>query len=193
MENFFKDNEDIIFQFDHLDWDELIRVHEDDFAEKEEYAYAPSSVEDAKDNYRRVLEVIGEICAEYIAPYAAEVDETGAKWNNGEVTLPEPVVKAREMFAKADLYGFVLPRKYGGLHMPVIVTSIAAEMLSRADGAFLNFGLHQDNAATINKWASEEIKNKYLPRFCTGEVESAMVLTEPDAGSDLQAVQLKAI
>ncbi len=192
MENFYKDNDDIQFQFKHLDWSELVRLREDDFAEKDKFADAPANVEDAVDNYDRVIDIIGGLAAEYLAPYAAEVDETECQFNNGVVTYPKTITKAMEMFAKADLMGFVLPRKFGGLNMPVTVISMAAEILSRAEGSFLNFGLHQDNAATINKWASEAIKNKFLPRFCTGEVESSMVLTEPDAGSDLQAVTLKA-
>jgi alkylation response protein AidB-like acyl-CoA dehydrogenase len=97
------------------------------------------------------------------------------------------------MMAKADMMGFVIPRKYGGLNMPNTILSIAAEIVARADASFLNFGLQQDNAGTINKFASEDQKERYLPKLCSGEWDSAMVLTEPDAGSDLQSVNLKAI
>ena len=192
MDNFFRDNDDILFHFKHLDLDELIKLREDDFEEKDKFKYAPSSVEDARDSYERVLDIIGGLSAEYLAPFAAEVDKEECQYDNGVVTYPKSIVKAMEMFAKADLMGFVLPRRFGGLNMPATVVSLAAEVLARADGSFLAFGLHQDNGATVNKWASEEVKEKFLPRFCTGEVESSMVLTEPDAGSDLQAVGLKA-
>jgi len=101
--------------------------------------------------------------------------------------------KALDMFAKADMMGFVIPRKYGGLNMPNTILSIAAEIVARADGSFLNLGLQQDNAGTINKFASEEQKQAFLPKLCSGEWDSAMVLTEPDAGSDLQSVNLKAV
>ncbi len=193
MDNFYKDNEDILFHFQHMDLDELIKLKEDNFKDKDKSAFAPGSVEDTRDNYDRVLDIVGGLAAEYLAPFAAEADATECQFDNGVVTYPESINKAREMFAKADLMGFVLPRRFGGLNMPSTILSIASEILARADGSALNFGLHQDNAATVNKFATEEIKAKYLPRFCTGEFESSMVLTEPDAGSDLQAVSLKAI
>jgi hypothetical protein len=192
VENFFKDNEDIQFQFEHFDWDWLVELREDHFKEKEAFAYAPQDVNDAVDNYKKVLDIIGQICAEQLAPYAAEIDEQGVKFENGQVFYPEAVTRVMNMFAKADLMGFCLPRQYGGLNMPTVVTSMAAEILSRADGSFLNFGLHQDNGMTVSKFASEELKEKYLPRFAAGEVESAMILTEPEAGSDLQKVSLRA-
>jgi alkylation response protein AidB-like acyl-CoA dehydrogenase len=97
-----------------------------------------------------------------------------------------------DMLAQADMMGFGVPRQYGGLNMPTTILSFAAEMLSRADASFLNFGLQQDIAETINKFASEEQKQTYLPKLCSGEWGSSMILTEPDAGSDLQAVNLKA-
>ncbi len=192
MENFFRDNEDLSFYFEHLDLDRIIELKEDNFSERDAYAYAPSDVQDARDNYRRVLDIIGEISGEYLAPHAAEVDEEGVKFENGVVTYPKAIQEAMKMLAQADLMGLNIPRKYGGLNMPVTITSFAAEMMSRAEGSFLNFGLHQDNGETITKFASEEVKDQFLPRFTTGEVESAMVLTEPEAGSDLQAVTLKA-
>ncbi|MDR2923508.1 MAG: acyl-CoA dehydrogenase family protein, partial [Treponema sp.] len=98
-----------------------------------------------------------------------------------------------DMLAKADMMGFVIPRQYGGLNMPNTILTIAADIVSRADGSFLNFGLQQDNAGTINKFASEDQKTRYLPKLCSGEWDSAMVLTEPDAGSDLQSANLKAV
>ncbi|OGV64834.1 MAG: acyl-CoA dehydrogenase [Lentisphaerae bacterium RIFOXYA12_FULL_48_11] len=192
MENFFRDNDDILFHFKNMNMDELIRLREDGFVDKDKFAYAPSSVEDTKDSYERVLDIMGGLAAEYLAPYAAEVDAVECQFENGVVTYPASINRAVKMFAKADLMGLVLPRKYGGLNMPAVVVAVAAEVLSRADGSFLSYGLHQDNGATINKFASEEIKNSFLPRFCTGEFESSMVLTEPEAGSDLQAVALKA-
>ena len=188
MENFFKDNEDIQFHIKHLDFDWLVKLREDNFAEKDKFPYAPKDSADAVENYRLVLDIIGSICAEHIAPHAAAVDTEGCKFENGTVTYPAAVTNAMKMLAKADLMGFCLPRKFGGLNMPILVASIAAEILSRADGSFLNFGLHQDNGETVAKFGSEEVKEKYLPIFCSGKVESAMVLTEPEAGSDLQAV-----
>ena len=193
MENFLTDNEDILFHLDHLDLDRIIHFKEDNFEQAKQFAYAPRDVEDAKDSYRRVLSIVGEIAGDYMAPNAPAVDEAGPTLANNQVTMHPATQKALDMFAKADMMGFVIPRKYGGLNMPNTILSIAAEIVARADGSFLNLGLQQDNAGTINKFASEEQKQAYLPKLCSGEWDSAMVLTEPDAGSDLQSVNLKAV
>jgi alkylation response protein AidB-like acyl-CoA dehydrogenase len=192
MENFLTDNEDILFHLDHLDLDRIIQFKEDNFEQAKQYAHAPTDVEDAKDSYRRVLSIIGEIAGEFMAPNAPAVDESGPTLANNQVTFHPATKKALDMLAKADMMGFVIPRQYGGLNMPNTILTIAADILSRADGSFLNLGLQQDNAGTINKFASEEQKQFYLPKLCSGEWDSAMVLTEPDAGSDLQSVNLKA-
>jgi len=193
MENFLTDNEDILFHLDHLDLDRIIHFKEDNFEQAKQFAYAPRDVEDAKDSYRRVLSIVGEIAGDYMAPNAPAVDEAGPTLANNQVTMHPATQKALDMFAKADMMGFVIPRKYGGLNMPNTILSIAAEIVARADGSFLNLGLQQDNAGTINKFASEEQKQAFLPKLCSGEWDSAMVLTEPDAGSDLQSVNLKAV
>jgi len=193
MENFLTDNEDILFHLDHLDLDRIIHFKEDNFEQAKQFAYAPRDAEDAKDSYRRVLSIVGEIAGDYMAPNAPAVDEAGPTLANNQVTMHPATQKALDMFAKADMMGFVIPRKYGGLNMPNTILSIAAEIVARADGSFLNLGLQQDNAGTINKFASEEQKQAYLPKLCSGEWDSAMVLTEPDAGSDLQSVNLKAV
>jgi 3-(methylthio)propanoyl-CoA dehydrogenase len=193
MENFLTDNEDILFHLDHLDLDRIIHFKEDNFEQAKQFAYAPHDVEDAKDSYRRVLSIVGEIAGDYMAPNAPAVDEAGPTLANNQVTMHPATQKALDMFAKADMMGFVIPRRYGGLNMPNTILSIAAEIVARADGSFLNLGLQQDNAGTINKFASEEQKQAFLPKLCSGEWDSAMVLTEPDAGSDLQSVNLKAV
>ncbi|MDR0474722.1 MAG: acyl-CoA dehydrogenase family protein [Treponema sp.] len=190
MVNFLTDNEDILF---HLDLDKIIHYKEENFSQAKQFAYAPKDAEDAKDSYRRVLSIIGEIAGDYMAPNAPAVDEGGPTLANNQVTLHPATQKAMNMLAQADMMGFVIPRKYGGLNMPNTILSIAAEILARADGSFLNMGLQQDNAGTINKFASEEQKQKYLPKLCSGEWDWAMILTEPDAGSDLQSVNLKAV
>jgi alkylation response protein AidB-like acyl-CoA dehydrogenase len=192
MENFLTDNEDILFQLEHLDLDKIIQYKENNFEQAKTYAHAPVDAEDAKDSYKRILNIIGEIAGDYIAPNAPAVDENGPTLMSNQVTLHPATKKALDMLAQADMMGFVIPRKFGGLNMPNTILSIAAEIVARADGSFLNFGLQQDNAGTINKFASEEQKQAYLPKLCSGEWDSAMVLTEPDAGSDLQSVNLKA-
>ncbi len=145
------------------------------------------------DNYRRMLEITGQVAAETVAANAEQVDREGNTHNeDGTVTLHPLVRENLDRMAQADLMGFTLPRKYGGLNCPNLIYTMATEMVSRADASFMNiFGL-QGIAETINAFANDEIKDEILPRFAYGEVTGAMVLTEPDAGSDLQAVRLRA-
>ncbi len=192
MENFLLDNEDILFHLDNMDIDRVIELREDNFKQSKEFAYAPVDLEDAKDSYRKVLNVIGEICGETLAPLAPEIDEEGVKLVDGEVQLAKGTKLVQEMFGQADLMGFCLPRKYNGLNFPSTILSVAAEIVSRADGSFLNFGLQQDIGETLNKFGSEQQKQEVLPKLASGEWGSSMILTEPDAGSDLQAVNLRA-
>ncbi|MGB9774005.1 MAG: acyl-CoA dehydrogenase family protein [Bacteroidota bacterium] len=195
MSNFFKDNEDLLFQFENLHLEDVIRSRENDFAEAksaEGRTYAPLDVEDAMDNYRRVLELVGDIAGEFVAPRAPEVDREGAHFENGRVTYAKGTAEALERLSQAGLMGMTLPRAYGGLNFPTTIYMMAIEIISRADAALMNiFGL-QDIAETIHRFADAEIQREYLPKFCKGEVTGAMALTEPDAGSDLQAVKTRA-
>lgn len=193
MPNFFTDNEDIQFLFDHLDLREIARIHEDDFADAERYPDAPHNADDARDNYHRILTIVGDIAGNTIAPRAEQVDAEGNTLNEDGTVALHPLVQDNiRRLAQADLMGFTLPRRYEGLNCPNLIYSMAIEIVSRADGSLMNiFGL-QGIAETINAFADEDIKARYLPRFARGEVTGAMVLTEPDAGSDLQAVRLKA-
>ena len=192
MPNFFTDNEDLVDFLDNADMRALVMQEERNYAEAEEYDYAPRDYEDAMDNYHRVLEMLGELSAEFIAPRAADVDEEEAQFEDGRVTYARGTREALDQLAKADLMGFTLPRRYGGLNMPVTIYTMAIELVSRADASLMNlFGL-QDIAETINSFAEEDVKAEYLPRFSSGEVTGAMALTEPDAGSDLTNVQVTA-
>ena len=195
MANFFEDNEDIRFLFDHLDLAKVAAAQENDFTRNTGpgSAYAPVDAADAIDNYRRVLTIVGDVAANAIAPRSEQIDAEGNTLNeDGTVTLHPLVRKNLEGLAQADLMGFTLPREHGGLNCPNLVYTMAIAMISRADASLMNlFGL-QGIAETIYAFADEELKNEYLPRFARGEVTGAMVLTEPDAGSDLQAVSLRA-
>ena len=195
MANFFLDNEDIQFLFRHIDLEELARLQEDNFvrAGGNGDGQAPLDAADAVDNYRRVLEITGQVAGDLIAPNAEQVDREGNTLNeDGTVTLHPLVRQNLKWLTQADLMGFTLPRKYGGLNCPSLIYTMATEIVSRADCSLMNlFGL-QGIAETIYAFADDAIKDEYLPRFCAGEVTGAMVLTEPDAGSDLQAVRLRA-
>jgi len=190
--NFFLDNEDIQFLFNFLDLAEIAQLQETD-TPNGDADYVPWDIQDAIDNYRRVLEIVGQIAADIIAPNAAKIDEEGNRLReDGTVELHPLVQENLRRVSQADLMGFTLPRKYGGLNCPNLVYTMATEIVSRADASFMNlFGL-QGIAETIYAFAGEEIKDQVLPRFARGEVTGAMVLTEPEAGSDLQAVRLRA-
>jgi alkylation response protein AidB-like acyl-CoA dehydrogenase len=193
--NFFLDNEDIRFLFDQIDMEELATIQEDGFEDvgKGRVDFAPVDAKDAVDNYRRILEIVGQVAGEMIAPNAEAIDVEGNTLNeDGTVTYHPKVRENLRRLAEADLMGFTLPYKYGGLNCPNLVYTIATEIVARADGSLMNlFGL-QGIAETVYAFANDEIKDEILPRFARGEVTGAMVLTEPDAGSDLQAVRLRA-
>jgi len=192
LANFFSDNKDMVFCFENSDWGDVVRAMEKDFSDSQRYTYAPSDVEDAVDSYRRVLDMLGELAGDHIAPRAEDIDREGNVLNDGVVTRPKGMDECLEMLAKADVMGFTLPRKFGGLNCPNLAYTIAIEIVSRADASLMNiFGL-QGIAETINAFADEDIKSDYLPGFSSGEFTGAMALTEPDAGSDLQKIQIKA-
>ncbi len=192
MANFFQDNPDILFHMKNLDLSRVIDLKEDGFSAKDEFPYAPKDTADALENYNKVLEIVGEIAGEFAEPRARGVDEEGAQFADGVVTYPKGIRETIERLNQADLAGFTMERKYGGINMPITVFSAAIEIISRADASLmLVFGL-QGLSDTIAKFASEEQKLKYLPKFASGEVMGSMALTEPDSGSDLQSVAMRA-
>ena len=192
MANFFSDNCDIQFLLDYYDMREIAALQERE-TPNGSADYVPRDVDDAVDNYRRVLEIVGDISGNVLAKNAATIDAEGNSLNEDQTVTLHPLVRKNlALMAQADLQGFTLPRKYGGVNCPTLVYTMATEIVARGDCSFMNmFGL-QGIAETIYAFASDELKDEYLPKFARGEVTGAMVLTEPDAGSDLQAVRLRA-
>lgn len=191
MANFFLDNKDLQYHLEHPLMRKIVELKERGFAEKDTYDYAPQNFEDAMDSYRKVLAIAGEVCGDVIAPNAESVDHEGPKVVNDHVVYAEGTQRNLDAVVKAGLSGLTLPRKYDGLNFPLLCFVMTNEMVARADAGFENIWGLQDCAETLNEFASEELKAKYLPRVSRGET-CAMDLTEPDAGSDLQAVMLKA-
>ncbi len=191
MANFYTDNPNLHFHLRHPLLKKIARLKEKDYSLKDQYDYAPLDYEDALHSYDQVLEIIGDVCGNIIAENAVSIDEEGPKLENNRVIYAKGTQENLEALNKANLMGYTLPREYGGLNMPLTTYVMANEMISRADGGFANIYGLQDCAETIHEFASEEIQKEYLPKFSQGDT-AAMVLTEPDAGSDLQAVQLKA-
>lgn len=191
MANFYKDNDGLKFQLSHPLMKKIVDLKERNYADKDKYDYAAVDFDDAIDNYDKVLEIVGEICGETLAPNAEGVDHDGPTVENNRVIYAKGTQENHDTLAQAGLYGMSLPRQYGGLNFSMVPYVMAAEIVSRADAGFANIWGLQDCAETINEFASEEIKAEYLPRINKGETCS-MDLTEPDAGSDLQAVMLRA-
>ena len=192
MPNFFTDNSDLVNQYDTIDLREVVEMTEDNFKYAEKYQHAPVNYEDAIENYRKILEVVGDIAGNFIAPRAAAVDEEGAVFHDGKVTYAKGTQESLDLLSKAELMGMILPREYGGLNFPTTIYMMAIEMISRADASIMNiFGL-QDIGKTIEQFGGEDQKEEFLPPFASGKNTGAMALTEPDAGSDLQAVKLSA-
>ena len=191
-DNFFTDNLDIQFRLEQLDLSEIVELKENGYSYVQQHREAPRHYADAKDNYRLMLEVLGDICASVIAPRAAEADEEGVQFKDGEVYYTQATQEALKALNQAELMGAMLPWEYGGMNMPETIYQLMIDMVSRAEAGLMTiFGL-LEIALAINEYADQELKDRLLPKFARGEVTGAMVLTEPDAGSDLGTVQTKA-
>ncbi len=191
MANFYKDNEGLKFQLSHPLMEKIVGLKERNYADKDKYDYAANDFADAMDNYDKVLEIVGEICGDVLAPNAEGVDHEGPQVVDNRVIYARGTQENHDKLVQAGLYGMSLPRQYGGLNFSMVPYVMAAEIVSRADAGFANIWGLQDCAETINEFASQEVKDEYLPRINNGDTCS-MDLTEPDAGSDLQAVTLHA-
>ena len=191
-DNFFLDNQDLQFRFSRLDLSEIVQIKERNYTHHPQYPAAPRHYADAMDNYRLVLETLGEICATRIAPRAAEADEQGARFHDGQVEYADATQAGLEALRQAELNGGMLPWEYGGLNLPETVMQIMVELLARAEPGLMTIVGLQEIAVSIAEFGDEQSKQRVLPRMARGEVTGAMVLTEPDAGSDLGAVQARA-
>ncbi|MDD6210028.1 MAG: Acyl-CoA dehydrogenase C-terminal domain-containing protein [Bacteroidales bacterium] len=191
MANFYLDTPSLKHHLQHPLMTRIVELKERNFADKSEYDYAPIDFEDAMDSYDKVLEIVGEICGDIIAPNAEGVDQEGPTVANGRVTYASGTQKNLDATIKAGLMGMSMPRRYGGLNFPVVPYIMAADIVSRADAGFENLWGLQDCAETLYEFGNEDQRQRYIPRVCAGETMS-MDLTEPDAGSDLQSVMLKA-
>ena len=193
MANFYKDNPDIQNVIDALDLTEIAALFEEDFKFAKEYPFAPKDAAEALENYKRALDLCGDIMANSIAPTAEETDQVGNTLNaDGTVTRSPGMNLAIKLFGQTGLMGTTIPYYLGGLNMPCMVLTALNDIVSRGDAGLMNiFGL-QGIAETINHFADEDLKKQYIPKLVTGEMTGAMVLTEPDAGSDLQSVKTSA-
>jgi alkylation response protein AidB-like acyl-CoA dehydrogenase len=191
MSNFYLDNPSLKHHLHHPLIKRIVELKERNYTDKDKYDYAPIDFEDAMDSYEKVMEIAGEVIGEVVAPNAEEVDAHGPKVVNNRVVYAPGTVQNLQATTQAGLMGLSMPRRYNGLNFPMVAFIMASEMAARADAGFCNLWALQDCAETLYEFGDEAQRQKYLPRVCAGETMS-MDLTEPDAGSDLQAVMLKA-
>ena len=191
MANFYTDNPDLKNHLSHPLMQKIVDLKERGYSDADKFDYAPRDFEDAMDNYDKVLDIVGDICANTIAPNAESVDHQGPRVENNRVIYADATFENLDACRKAGLMGMAMPRRYGGLNFPITPYIMAADIVSRADTGFENLWGLQDCVETLYEFGNEEQREKYIPRVCEGETMS-MDLTEPDAGSDLQSVMLKA-
>ena len=191
MANFYTDNPEIKFHLNHPLMKRIVELKERNYGDKDKYEDAPVDLQDALDNYDRVLEIAGDITANIIEPNSESVDLEGPHLVDGRMVYAEKTKENLAATIKAGLNGVSMPRRYGGLNFPIVPYSMISELISAADAGFQNIWSLQDCIETLYEFGSEEQRQKYIPRVCEGETMS-MDLTEPDAGSDLQRVMLKA-
>ena len=191
MANFYTDNPSLKHHLQHPLMKRIVELKERNYADKDKFDYAPFDFEDAMDSYDKVLEIVGEICADIIAPNAESVDHEGPVLKDGRVTYARGTQEDLDAVRKAGLMGLAMPRRYDGLNFPIVPYIMIANLVGRADAGFENLWGLQDCAETLYEFGNEDQRQRFLPRVCGGETMS-MDLTEPDAGSDLQAVALKA-
>ena len=189
--NFYTDNDNLSFYLHHPEMDQVVAVREKNFAEAGQHPEAPADAVQAVSQYEMALNLLGSIAGEVIAPNAEAVDHEGPKLEGGRVQYAPGTRQNLDALIQAGLYGISLERRFDGLNFPRVAVVMAAEMIARADVGFATIWGLTDCADTIQEFGSDALKEKYLPRICQGATCS-MDLTEPDAGSDLQSVRLKA-
>lgn len=191
MANYYTDHPEIEFHLDHPLMKRIVELKEKGYADKDQFADAPVCYEDAIENYKRVLDITSDVAANIIEPNSESVDLEGPHLVDGRMVYASKTVENIDATCKAGLWGVSMPRKYGGLNLPNVVFSMLSEVISAADAGFQNIWSLQSCIDTLYEFGSEEQREKYIPRVCEG-ASMSMDLTEPDAGSDLQRVMLKA-
>ena len=191
MANYYTDHPEIEFHLNHPLMKRVVDLKESNYVEKDQFEDAPVNYEDAIENYKRLLDITGDVAANIIEPNSEDVDLEGPHLENGRMIYASKTFENLDATRKAGLWGLSMPRRYGGLNLPNAIFSMASEIIAAADAGFQNIWSLQSCIDTLYEFGSEEQRQKYIPRICAGETMS-MDLTEPDAGSDLQRVMLKA-
>ena len=191
MANHYTDHPELRFELNHPMMERIVELKERGFRDKENFDYAPLDFEDAMDSYDRVLDIVGELSGTIIAENAESVDLEGPHHVGDRVFYAAGTARNLDAMVKAGMNGMTMPRKYNGLNFPITPYTMCAELVAASDAGFGNIWSLQDCIETLYEFGNEDQHSRFIPRICAGETMS-MDLTEPDAGSDLQSVMLKA-
>ena len=192
MANYYSDRKEIKFELENSPlMQRIVELKERSYEDKDQYDEAPQDFADAMDNYERVLDVVGDITANVIAPNAEDVDAEGPHCENGRVRYASKTYENLGSMVQAGMNGMTMPRRYNGLNFPITPYTMCAELVAASDAGFGNIWSLQDCIETLYEFGDEDQRKRFVPRDCNGETMS-MDLTEPDTGSDLQSVMLKA-
>ena len=191
MANYYTDHPEIAFHLNHPLMKRIVELKERNYADAAKHADAPVNYEDAIENYKRILDITGDITANIIAPNSEAVDQEGPHLIDNRMHYASKTLENIQATRQAGLWGVSMPRQYGGLNLPNVVFSMLSELIAAADAGFQNIWSLQSCIDTLYEFGNDDQRQRYIPRICAGETMS-MDLTEPDAGSDLQRVMLKA-
>ena len=191
MANYYTDHPEIAFHLNHPLMKRIVELKERNYADAATHADAPVNYEDAIENYKRILDITGDITANIIAPNSEAVDQEGPHLIDNRMHYASKTLENIQATRQAGLWGVSMPRQYGGLNLPNVVFSMLSELIAAADAGFQNIWSLQSCIDTLYEFGNDDQRQRYIPRICAGETMS-MDLTEPDAGSDLQRVMLKA-
>lgn len=191
MANYYTDHPEIAFHLNHPLMKRIVELKERNYADATTHADAPVNYEDAIENYKRILDITGDITANIIAPNSEAVDQEGPHLIDNRMHYASKTLENIQATRQAGLWGVSMPRQYGGLNLPNVVFSMLSELIAAADAGFQNIWSLQSCIDTLYEFGNDDQRQRYIPRICAGETMS-MDLTEPDAGSDLQRVMLKA-
>ncbi len=192
MPNFFTHNPDLLRHFERLDLEQIVALKEGNYEHAESRDDAPRNYREAMDMYRSALELLGQICAAEIAPLRQQIDLEGSGIVGGRVSYASGTVKARRLLSESGFMGTMLPREYGGLHFPASIYMFMNEIVSRADPSLMTMFGYQDVGELIARFGSRDLAERFLPGLANGEYISTIILTKPEAGSDLQAIRVRA-
>ncbi|HEV3283457.1 MAG TPA: acyl-CoA dehydrogenase family protein, partial [Solirubrobacteraceae bacterium] len=145
-------------------------------------AVAASQNTDMTDEQRAITEMVHQFADEQILPNAEHYDH--------EDSFPGPIV---EQMKELGLFGVTIPEEYGGMGLDLTTYAMIVEELSRGWISISGvINTHFIGSYLLMKFGNDEQKEKYLPRMATGEIRAAFSLSEPELGSDVQAIKTSA-